>query len=163
MNKLIKSKYKTKAFAKEYIRTGFNGASAIRNIANKAMSVGVASTQAGRLLKKVEVRQEIEQELMKQGITPGLILDSLKTNMTSGAGVKSKATDSNRASELLLKLFGLLGNQTNITRISLEAKYSEMSKDKLINEHRRLTEQFNSIIDGEVLDSDTGTHPISEM
>ena len=94
---------------------------------------------AGSLSKQVKkmknVQKALAYEMQKQGLTAEVIVDSLKTNIVTGTGIRSTAADSNRSIELWAKLTGAFTNP--ISSKSYKETVQELPHKTLIEEVER--------------------------
>jgi len=134
-------------FVKNYLKTKNATESAM--IAYNCKDRDVASATGSRLLRNVKVKEEIQRYFKGEDITISLILNTLKTNLVSGAGVSAKASDSNRAAELLLKASGAFDKQNNSnTQINFFANLENLSTPELIKKRDQTREYFKQILEG---------------
>ena len=136
---------KQNLFIKEYLFSGNATQSAM--IAYGIKSKSVASATGSRLLRNVSVQEKIQESLAREDIDVNLILKSLKKNLEEGAGVKVKASDSNRAGEILLKYLEKK-NSTNgtINQYNINAMFANLSVSEAMKKRVELNKWFEEIL-----------------
>jgi len=133
--------YKQKAFVNEFVKT--------KNATTSAMNVydvksrEVAKSIGTENLSKPAIRQSIETLLQASGYDPVSSVEALIENQEKGKGVKATASDSIRASELLLKMSGNFIEKRQ--SVSVNYGLDGLSKGELL----KLKVQFDEFI-GEV-------------
>jgi len=143
---------KQKRFIKEFIKHG-NATKAAR-IAYRYTNNNTCSATGSRLLRNVKVQEEIAKYLQSEGLNLQLVLKSLKTNLVKGAGVNAKASDSNRAAELLLKVAGAFEQAKQQPTVQYNRFYVDMnmSEEEMLAKRGEMKGFFDKVLDGE------GTH-----
>lgn len=137
---------KQSKFVKNYLKTKNATESAM--IAYDINNRNVASATGSRLLRNVKVKEEIQRYFKSEDIDLSLILKTLRTNLVSGAGVKARASDSNRAAELLLKASGAFEKQNNTnTQINFYANLDNLSYPELIKKREQTRQYFDQILE----------------
>jgi len=96
--------YKQKAFVNEFIESKNATTAAMKVYAVKNRNV--AKSIGAENLSKPAIRESIEILLRSTGYDPQSSVKALIENQDIGVGVKATASDSIRASELLLKMSG---------------------------------------------------------
>ena len=134
---------KQRKFVQEYIKHEGNGTRAALEAYN-VKDKTVASTIANENLNKPYLVDSIELALKKQGITDETITEALAKNLIKGAGVRARASDSNKAAEILLKLKGKLSSSS--TQSLHYYDYRNMNKQELIKERERLKQLYDNIL-----------------
>src|SRR3990167_1576500 len=96
--------YKQKAFVNEFLKTKNATASAMNvyDVKNRTVAKSIGAEN----LSKPAIREAIESILQSSGYDPRTSVEALIENQERGKGVKATASDSIRASELLLKMSG---------------------------------------------------------
>jgi len=100
----------------------------------------VARNIASENQAKPYIRESIEQHLQAVGYNPTTSLARLIATEEKGAGIKATASDSIRASELLLKLSGYLVEKRSNLNISMDI--DNMDNGKLI----KIKDKYKKII-----------------
>lgn len=134
-----KRRIKLKQFAKAYVKHKLNGTKAVLSVYD--MKQTSAGTEANRLLKNPIVQEDIKYYLARANYDPSNSITSLISNEEAGRGVKATASDSIRASELLLKLSGKLIDRKQTSNISIDL--TNLDKSKLLE----LRNKYNKLID----------------
>lgn len=128
--------FKERKFIKEVVEHG-NQTRAYLN-AYETTNRRTASVEGARLVVKPRIRKSIEEHLQEAGYTPTNSIHSLISNEQAGKGVQAKASDSIRASELLLKLAGGLIERKQ------QVKYDFSSKN--IDELLKLKKKYDKLL-----------------
>jgi len=133
--------FKQKIFADSYIKTGNGTQSALKiyNVKNKSVARQIGSEN----LTKPYIKSYIENAIKKSGYNPVKTLNHLQS--TEEKGYRSRATvkDALHASEILLKLSGMLIEKSQSVSINanidnldttdlliLKKKYDKLLEDK---------------------------------
>lgn len=142
-----------KSFVKEFIRDG-NATRAVKEVYGYGDNNACAAT-GSRLLRNVNIQKEIRELLQSEGINLKLVFDSLKTNLVKGAGVQARASDSNRAAELLLKVAGAFEVAKHEALTQYNSFYVDLSLPvgEILRKRDKLRQFFGDILEGEA------THP----
>ena len=111
------AKLKHKIFVAEYLKTHNATKSVLKAYPNH--NYNSARSTGSRLLAKDSIHKSIDQHLEEVGYTPSISIGRLMDNEEAGVGVKCTASDSIRASELLLKLSGKLVDRKQTANISM--------------------------------------------
>ena len=127
---------KQNSFIKEYLSSGNATQSAM--IAYGIKNKNVASATGSRLLRNVKVQAQIKASLVKEGIDEEQVIKALKMNLLEGAGVQAKASDSNRAGEILLKYLDKENENQNQYN-----QYNFMFANLTLSEAMRKREELN--------------------
>ncbi len=125
---LIKGKKQTDAVENNY------------NVKNRQS----AAVMAIELKKKPRIQEAIRLEMQKQGLTPDVVIDALKQNLTAGIGVKATAETTNRAIDLYAKITGLYDRED--VEQSYKLTLTKLNSKELRMELEKLTKQSNSLI-----------------
>lgn len=148
--------YKQKAFIKKFCQrlNATDAAGAVYNLRSRA----VAQTVGSENLRKPLIREEIEKELEKQGISQQNIFSVLKQNMDAGAGVGARAADSNRAAEILLKYLTPSDNINDIHSININV--NTMDQQQLLDQYKQLNKFWGKILgDTQIVDAKIEEEP----
>lgn len=131
--------YKQKAFVNEFVKTKNATASAMNVYDVKSRTV--AKSIGTENLSKPAIRQSIEVLLQASGYDPVSSVEALIENQEKGKGVKATASDSIRASELLLKMSGNFIEKSQT--VSVNYGFDRLNRQELL----RLKVQFDEFID----------------
>lgn len=124
-------------FVKRLVELG-NGTQAALDSYN-AKNTNVAGSIASENLTKPNVRVAITEAFERDGLTLDYVSNKLKDAMDAGVGVKAKNSDTIRAAELLLKIFGAFpGRQTESLRINIRERIKGMNYGELEREYRNV-------------------------
>lgn len=134
------SNVKQQRFIKEYLSNG--NATLSAQIAYGHKNKKVASAVGSRLLGNVRIQETIKASLIKENVDEALVIKALKKNLSEGAGVGAKASDSNRAGEILLKYLGKLGETKNEYT---QFNFNNLSTSEVIEKRNELNKWFRSI------------------
>jgi len=129
---------KQEAFIREVVKSK-NGTEAVQRVYN-VKNPAVARAIASQNFSKPSVRASIQEHLEASGYNPTDSIISLRANEQAGQGVRASASDSIRASELLLKLSGMVVDRH--TSVNLNMDVSTLPKDKLF----KLKDDFDKLL-----------------
>lgn len=124
---------KERKFVKELVRTGNATAAVMKAYDPKKKQT--AHQMAHQLKNKPKIKAAILTALDKNDLTPDSVIESLKTNIVTGAGVDAKASDSNRAIDIYLKLVGAY-DDPEYSKTSKET-LKKLEHDELVSEIQR--------------------------
>lgn len=130
---------KQKAFVKEYVKTKNGLQSALK--AYETTDPNVAKVIASDNLTKPNIRRTIDEYLELAEYNPIDSIRSLRSNEIAGQGVKATASDSIRASELLLKLSGAVIDRSQST--SLNINVESLDKNELLKVKKKYDALLN--------------------
>ena len=137
---------KQRRFVKRTLETG--------NPTRAAMDVydttkrNVASAIASENLRKPAIREQVEQALEAEGVTPRHVIEKLKLTLDKGAGVKATASDSVAAAKVLLKTMEKLDDNYRGGMLGLTINVTDLSRSELIESRRRLQARWTEILEG---------------
>lgn len=138
---------KQKKFIENYLRNGGNATGAAMEVYTPK-NRHVAESMGWENMRKPEIQEIIRQELERGGISLEDVLKNIKANMEAGMGVKARASDSLKASEILLKVMGAFPDQRRTsTTMSTEIRYEGMTRSELIAERKKLRMFWSGILD----------------
>lgn len=142
---------KQKRFIKEFTKNG--NATRAAKIAYGHKNNNVSAAIGSRLLRNVNVQEEIRKHLQSEGIDLKLVLNSLKANLVKGAGVQARASDSNRAAELLLKVTGAFEVAKHEALTQYNSFYVDLSLSRveILRKRDKFRQFFGNIIEGEAI------------
>ncbi|KKP86220.1 MAG: hypothetical protein UR89_C0029G0005 [Candidatus Roizmanbacteria bacterium GW2011_GWA2_35_8] len=130
--------YKQKAFVNEFVKS--------KNATSSAMNVyhvknrSVARQIGSENLAKPYIRQSIDMLLQASGYDPEASIKALIENEQVGAGVKATASDSIRASELLLKISSNFIEKQQTVSVSMNI--DSMNKEELL----KLKQKYDKLL-----------------
>lgn len=128
---------KQKKFVRKLVELG-NGTQAALD-AYDTKSPQVASVIASENLAKPNVRRAVEEAFDRSGLTLDYVSGKLKDAMEAGMGVKAKNSDTIRAAELLLKVFGAFpGRRAEVLKIGVQERVKQMSYGELVQENQKV-------------------------
>ncbi|MFA6069765.1 MAG: terminase small subunit [Janthinobacterium sp.] len=126
-------------FIKEVIKSG-NAIQAVKRVYD-VKNDNTARAIAHDNLDKSYIKKSIQEHLQDAGYNPADSIALLQKNERSGVGVKATASDSIRASELLLKLAGMVVDRSSHLNVNMDV--STLTKDKLID----YKDKFDNLLD----------------
>lgn len=113
----------------------------------------VAASIGSENLRKPQIREAIKLHLQEEGIDLKTVFRSLKKNMLQGAGRHTKASDSNRAAEILLKVSGAFREDNSFVQHNyLNIDLDHITTSQLLKKKKELDDFFGEIIEGELTD-----------
>lgn len=138
---------KEQGFVVDLIK-GKNGTDAIEKNYN-VKSRANARSMAIELRKKPRIQEAIRLAMLKQGLSPEVVVDALKQNLIQGIGVKATAETTNRAIDIYAKLTGLYDREDieqsyKITLSRLNSKELTMELEKLTKTSSNLIADINN-------------------
>ena len=90
--------------------------------------------------------------LQEENIDLSLVLQSVKKNLTGGAGRHAKASDSNKAAEILLRVAGAFDKPSGPgVQYNLYADMRDVPRKEILQKRNELHGYFNNILDGETV------------
>ena len=122
---------------------GKNGTDAVENN-YKVKSRANARSMAIELKKKPRIQEAIRLEMIKQGLTPDIVINALKQNLIQGIGVKATAETTNRAIDLYSKITGLYDRED--IEQSYKLTLSRLNSKELRVELEKLTKNSTALI-----------------
>jgi hypothetical protein len=130
--------YKQKAFINEFVKckNGSEAAMKVYDVKNKNVARNIASTN----LIKPNIRKSIDEHLRSSGYQPSVSISRLMLTEEKGAGIKATASDSIRASELLLKLSGNLIERKQSTSVNVNV--DNLDKNELL----KLKDKYDKLL-----------------
>ncbi|MBD3365894.1 hypothetical protein GF360_00970 [candidate division WWE3 bacterium] len=136
---------KQEKFIEEYIKESGNGTQAAINAGYDVANRQVASQISYENLRKPELQQELLRQLEEAGLNPAHVFESLREAMYAGLGKNARNSDSLRAIELILKLYGALDNKNKVSyrnsyHLELQSKTDEELQKMLIQQQKKLDE-----------------------
>lgn len=135
---------KQQRFIKEYLSSG--NATLSAQIAYGHKNKKVASAVGSRLLGNARIQETIKASLIKEDVDEALVIKALKKNLEDGAGVQAKASDANRAGEILLKYLGKLGDsKAEYNQYNFSASLQNLSASEILEKHHELQDWFDGI------------------
>lgn len=133
---------KQKKFVKEYIASNGNATKAVIEAGYSVKNRHVAEHIGYENLRKPEIREEVETQLAKAGLTDEKLAKLLKENIEAGVGRKATASDSLRGIEMAFKLKDRFPSEKKqIQQASYRMELKGMSMAELREELRRLREK----------------------
>lgn len=152
----IGTKINVKKFAREYVRNGGNGTKAVQAI--KPIKYDSARTRAKDLMKRDDVRAEIELALQENQINYDFILSTRKRIIAAGAeriqDMKITPNDLHIHLQGLEKIMERLDKKPDAKRSSLHLHVDNLSYTDAIKERESYSRMFGDIIDGEAVQAD---------
>jgi hypothetical protein len=132
--------YKQKAFINEFIKTKNATSSAMNvyNVKNRAVARQIGSEN----LAKPYIKRSLDTILQASGYDPKSSIAALIENQETGKGIKATASDSIRASELLLKLSNNFVDKHQT--ISVSMNIDNMNRDELLKLKQKYDKLLNS-------------------
>jgi phage terminase small subunit len=129
---------KQKKFIDEYVKTGNGTASALKvyNTKSKIVAGSIASDN----LQKPIVKKTIEEIMADVGYSTDNSVSTLSYIQQHGKDKKLSASDSIRATELLLKLEGKLVDRKQVSKLNINIETAD--KIKLL----KLKEKYNKLL-----------------
>lgn len=126
---------------------GKQGADAVENN-YKVKNRNSAKTMAVALKKKPRIQEAIRLEMIKQGLSPEVVVGALKENLLQGIGVKATAETTNRAIDLYAKLTGLYDREDieqnyKLTLTKMDSKELRMELERLTKTSADLINDLN--------------------
>lgn len=95
-----KMEIKTKAFAKEYVRNGFNGTQAIKVLKPHKADKQSARVEASRMLSRDNTKREIERVMDEQNLTDKHLVKTLKKHIDQENYINASLTGIDMAFKL---------------------------------------------------------------
>jgi phage terminase small subunit len=135
LNGLTVKQYK---FVQEYTKSGNGTQSALKtyNVKNRKIAQSLASDN----LSKPIIRKSIEEVLQDSGYKTSDSINTLTSIQRNGKDKKLSASDSIRATELLLKLEGKLVDRKQVSKLNINIETAD--KIKLL----KLKEKYNKLL-----------------
>lgn len=136
---------KQRRFVKRTLETG-NPTKAVLDTYDASSRASAASI-ASQNLRKVAIRDAIEEGLASEGLTPRYIFGKLKKVLDNGAEANAKASDAVSAAKTLLKAHeiadkGRMGGSMGIT-----IQVDGLPRSELIEARKRLSSRWNEILE----------------
>ncbi len=135
---------KQRRFVKRTLETGNPTGAAME--AYDTAKRNVASAIASENLRKPAIREQIEQALQAEGVTPRYVVEKLKTTLDAGAGVKATASDSVAAARVLLNTMERLGERSSGGAFGLTVNVMNLDKAELIKARQELHKRWQQIL-----------------
>ena len=104
-----------------------------------------ARSMSIELKRKPRIQEAIKLEMQKQGLSPDLVVNALKSNLVAGIGVKATAESTNRAIDLYAKLTGLY--ESNEVEQSYKITLSKLNNKELKVELEKAIRSSASLIE----------------
>ena len=133
---------KENKFVIDYVKTG-NATQAVENnydVKNRKN----ANKLSTDIKKKPRIQEAIRLEMQKQGLSPEVVVNALKTNILTGQGVKSTAETANRGIDIYAKITGLYDRED--IEQSYKLTLSKLNSKELRIELEKLTKSSTALI-----------------